>query len=148
MEQWIMKKISILIGLLSVSFLCTAQRFFYIDDHTVVGDWLNQRLVSASQYVTPQAITSDFIIKSGLSFEERSNKLFLNIQLRDSVTLETIYEAREQYPCDRRTIKQDLFVNLAVRTFLEKNIGQIILCARDSHLTNERKFLRPAKDKT
>lgn len=143
-----MKKISILSGILLIACLCHGQRFFYIQDSQPTQKILTDELQHAFQYVTTTPLASDYIIKSEVGFQAETHSLTMQITLQDSITFQTIFQANES--CDIRKTNPDvrLFLSLAVRTFLEKNIRQILICSKDDHFNTEMKILRPRKDKS
>jgi hypothetical protein len=143
-----MKKIIALVCLMGIVRLSLAQRFFYIDNHHVTEKLLADALSDASQYVTGSPMSSDYIISSDVSLLPGTNTLTLQLMLKDSVTFQTIFQAKEEYDLAKLHANQQLVVSMAVRTFIGKNMHQIVLCARDDHNNGEMKFLKSRKDKT
>jgi hypothetical protein len=143
-----MKKIVALVSLVLVTRLTQAQRFFYIDNNHITEKLLNDGLTNASQYVTKSPMGSDYIIKTDVDFQSGSNVLTLKIMLQDSLTFKTIFQADEEYSLCTLQANPRIFVSMAIRTFIEKNMNQIILCAKDDHCGAQMKWLKPRKDKT
>src|SRR5450755_3649233 len=142
-----MKKIMLLISLVLMVSLSQAQRFFYIDNNYATEKLLADALSGASQYVTRTPLSSDYIITSDVSVLPGTNTLTLQLMLRDSVTFQTIFQAKEEYDLKRLHTNQHLVVNLAVRTFIRKKMHEMFLCVNDHH-SSEMKWLKSRKDKT
>jgi hypothetical protein len=143
-----MKQILFLTGLLFAGCFCRAQRFFYIEDSRATEKVLTEDLKQALQYVTPSPLSSDYIIKSDVGYQPETHSLTLQITVQDSVSFQTIFQSSEIYDFRKSNSDQRIFLSMAVSTFLEKNIQQILLCAKDDHYNLEMKGLRPRKDKT
>jgi hypothetical protein len=143
-----MKKIIALISLLLVAHFTQAQRFFYIDNNHITEKLLNDGLSNASQYVTKSLMGSDYIIKSDVGFRSGYNVLTLKIMLQDSITFKTIFQTNEEYSFRIENANAGIVLSMAIRTFIEKNLNQIILCAKDDHFAGQMKPLKPRKDKT
>ena len=143
-----MKKISITLFLaLSVCFV-RAQRFFYLESDNSVSDFLKYDLLKSAQFITKTPIASDYIVKMKASLQTESNRLSLNIRLQDSITLETIYQTNEEYSYGEADKYSKIFLKTTIRSFIDRNIGQIIIYAKDDHYDSRMKFLKPKKDKT
>ena len=143
-----MRKICIITILISLSQLCLAQRFFYIEGNRGTEKLLSEELSSAFQYVTASPVISDYILKSEIGMQSGCKTFMMNLILQDSVSLKTIYQAKEEYTMENLKSDPRIFFSMAVRTFIQKNMNQIILCARDDHNKMEGKWLAPRKDKT
>src|SRR6202166_3423575 len=143
-----MKKILLITALGFNIYFARAQRFFYLESDDVTGNLIKEGLVKSSQFVTRTPLVSDYIIKTEIGFQKEPNKLTLQIILEDSITFKPIYQTNEEYYF--RVINQNsqLLLKTALKTFLEKNISQIILCTRDDHFDARTKPLKPKKDKT
>jgi hypothetical protein len=143
-----MKKICMLAGLIMISQSSLAQRFFYIEGNPATGKLLSEGLKNAFQYVTSTPLASDYIIKSEMAMQSGSHRFMIDLILQDSVTFKTIYQANEEYTVG--TLKADprIFFSMALKTFIEKNMNQMILSAKDEHNRAEQKWLAPRKDKT
>ena len=143
-----MKKIYLLI-VLSFSLCFTqAQRFFYLESDDAAGNLIKDGLVKSSQFVTSSPLASDYIIKTEIGFQKEPNKLTLQIILEDSITFKTIYQTNEEYNFGIINQNSKILLRTALETFLEKNISEIILCARDDHYDTRMKPIKPKKDKT
>jgi hypothetical protein len=143
-----MKKIFILSTILLTGCMVRAQRFFYIDNSPLTAKFLTSELQHAFQYVTSSPMTSDYIIKSEVGIQDENRRLTMQITLQDSISLETIFQSNETCDYNRSDKNVQLFLNMAVRTFLEKNISQIIGSAKDDHLNSTMKTLGARKDKS
>ena len=142
-----MKKICILAGLIITSQLSLGQRFFYIEGNSATGKLLSEGLKQAFQYVTSTPLASDYIIKSEMAMQSGSHTFMINLILQDSVTFKTIYQANEEYTIGALKANPKIFFSMAVRTFIEKNMDQMILCAKDEHNRTEQKWLARGKIK-
>ncbi len=143
-----MKKIYLLTTLSFSLCFARAQRFFYLESNDAAGNLIKDGLVRSSQFVTGTPLASDYIIKTEIGFQKEPNKLTLQIILEDSITFKTIYETNEEYNFGVISQNSKLLLRIALETFLEKNINQIILCAREDHYDSRMKPLKPKKDKT
>lgn len=143
-----MKKLGVLAGLFFFSQLSFGQRFFYIQGNPTTGKLLSEGLKQAFQYVTSTPLASDYILKSEMTLQSGTHTFMINLILQDSVTFKTIYQANEAYTIGALKANPKIFFSMAVRTFIEKNMDQVILCARDEHNRTEQKWLAPRKDKT
>jgi hypothetical protein len=143
-----MKKIYLLTVLSFSLCFVRAQRFFYLESDEATGNLIRDGLVKSAQFVTSTPLASDYIIKTEIGFQKEPNKLTLQIILEDSITFKTIYQTNEEYNFGVIGRNSKLLLRTALETFLEKNINQIILCARDDHYDTRMKPLKPKKDKT
>ncbi len=143
-----MKKIYLLIFLSFNLYFVHAQRFFYLESDDAAGNLIRNGLVKSSQFITSTPLASDYIIKTEIGFQKEPNKLSLQIILEDSITFKTIYQTNEEYNFGVVNRNSKLLLRTAMQTFIEKNINQIILCARDDHYDSRMKPLKPKKDKT
>lgn len=143
-----MKKTGLLAFLILVVQFSRAQRFFYIDHNPVTENLLKEGFRKACQYVTRSPMVSDYTISSEVALQPESNTLTLQLILKDSVTLKTIYETNEVYVIEKSPARQRLFLNMAIRTFIEKNMQQMVSVSKDDHLNGEMRFLKARKDKT
>ncbi len=126
----------------------TAQRFFYLDSNAAARDILQEKLVNMKQHVTSSALVSDYIIRTTIAAAEGSNTVTLQLDVQDSVTLQSIYQTKESYAFRSAGIDQQLVLNLAIRTFIEKNLSPLIDCSRTDHSDMGHKYLKARKDKT
>jgi hypothetical protein len=143
-----MKKIYILTVLFFNLYFASAQRFFYLESNDATGNLIRNDLVKSSQFVTKSPLGSDYIIKTEMGFQKESSKLTLQIILQDSITLNTIYQTNEEYNFGTINRNSNILLRTTLETFIENNISQIILCARDDHYDSRMKPLKPKKDKT
>lgn len=125
-----------------------AQRFFYLDSDNSVSDFLKYDLLKTAQYITKTPIASDYIVKMKASLQTASNKLSLDIRLQDSITLETIYQSNEEYSYGDAEKNFRIFLKTTIQYFIDRNIDQIVIYARDDHYNARMKPLKPKKDKT
>lgn len=143
-----MKKLWFLFGLILLTRLLPAQSFFYIDNNRITDKLLADALSNASQFVAKSPMGSDYTIKSGVGFAEATHVLTLSIAMQDSITNQTIFQTNEEYTFRASTTNTPLLLSMAIRTFIEKNINQIVMTARDDHFGSQMKCLKPRKDKT
>ena len=143
-----MKKILILITFLLCFFLIQAQRFFYIETNNYTGKILREQLLKASQFVTQSPIGSDYIIKTEVGFNTGYSTLRLNMILEDSVTFKPIFQTNEECSFKVMNVNSRLCLRMAIETFIDKNVSQIITCAKDNHFDSRMKSLKSGKDKT
>ena len=143
-----MKKTFLITALAFNIYFVQAQRFFYLESDDAAGNLIKDGLVNSSQFVTSSPLASDYIIKTELGFQKEPNKLTLQIILEDSITFKTIYQTNEEYNFGIINQNSKLLLRTALETFLEKNISEIILCARDDHYDTRMKPIKPKKDKT
>jgi hypothetical protein len=125
-----------------------AQRFFYLDSDNTTSNLLRYDLIKCSQFVANTPLASDYIVKMKASLQTASNKMSLDIRLQDSITLETIYETNEEYSFRDINKSSKIFLKSAIQSFVDRNIDQIIIYAKDDHDDARMKLLRPRKDKT
>jgi hypothetical protein len=104
--------------------------------------------MKSSQFVTKSPLASDYIIRTDIDLQSDPNKLTLHIILEDSITFKTIYETNEEFAFGYVNKNSKLFLRTTIETFIERNISQIILCAKDDHDDARMKPLKPKKDKT
>ena len=143
-----MKKTFIVIILLLTVFFTQAQRFFYVESNPVTDRILHGGLLKGNQFVSKSPLGSDYIIKTDVGLQTESNSLQLKITLQDSITLKTIFQSSEEYGIDLRNKSSRLYLQMLVQTFIEKNIGQIIVSAKVDHYDEQAKYLKARKDKT
>jgi hypothetical protein len=143
-----MKKILVFIILMQTAFLVQAQRFFYVEPGNNAEQSIEQKLLQTSQYVAKSAIESDYIIKTEAGYLSKSNMPTVKIMLVDSITFKPLFQAQEEYASQFVNAKREIALNLAIRTLIEKNIGQIVLTAKDNRFHTLVKMVRAKKDKT
>jgi hypothetical protein len=143
-----MKKILLITALVFNIYFVRAQRFFYLESKDATGNLIRDGLVKSSQFITKSPLGSDYIIKSEIGFQKESNKLTLQIILEDSITLNTIYQTNEVYNFGTINRNSKILLRTTLESFIENNINQIILCARDDHYDSRMKSVKPKKDKT
>ncbi len=138
--------------LLTVFSVCmlfaSGQRFFYLEPNNTAGSILREGLIKSSQFVTKTPLSSEYIIKTDIGFKTEPNTLTLQIKLEDSITFKTIYQTNEEYSFGTVNKNSKILLRTALQTFIDKNISQIILCAREDHYDSRMKPLKPRKDKT
>jgi hypothetical protein len=143
-----MKKIYLLVVFVLSTFLLKAQRFFYVETNDITEGFLLEGLLKGSQFVVETPLASDYIIKTDAGFEKGSHILNLKMTVQDSLTFSTVFQTREEYTIGELHANARLILRLAVKTFIDKNMDRIILCARDDHYDSRMKYLKPKKDKT
>jgi hypothetical protein len=143
-----MKKIVILVCLMLQYGLIQAQRFFYIDNNRITENLLKGGLLRASQFITNSPLSSDYIVKTDVGFQKDSHILTLQINLQDSITFQSIFQVRETYAFGEFQTNSRVLMRTIIRAFIEKNIGQLVLSARENHFDDQMNNLRTRKDKT
>ena len=143
-----MKKIYLLAVFVLSSFFLKAQRFFYVETNQITEGFLLDGLLKGSQFIVKSPLASDYIIKTDVGFESGSHVLNLNMTVQDSLTFQTVFQTKEEYTMSDLHSDARLILRLAVKTFIDKNMDRIILCARDDHNDGRMKYLKPRKDKT
>jgi hypothetical protein len=143
-----MKKIIIIISLF-LGFGCAdAQRFFYIDANPVTENLLKGELKSASQHISVSPLSSDYIVGTDIGFRRSESVLTMEINLKDSVTLQTIFQKKEVYTFREANLNSRLLLRTVIRAFIERNIPQIVLFASENHDFERMSSLKTRKDKT
>jgi hypothetical protein len=125
-----------------------AQRFFFVETSHVAGHMIEDRLIKKAQFVAKTPLISDYIIKTYMGFQSGANILNLKMTLQDSITLKTIFQTNEEYTLGTLNTGTRIFLRMAISSFIDKNINQIIVCAREDHSNAQMKFLKSRKDKT
>jgi hypothetical protein len=143
-----MKKIFVLASLALSMQLARAQRFFYIESSPVTESSIRSELLKATQYVTQSPLGSDYIIKSDVACAQGSNVLSMKIVLEDSITHKAIYQTTEEQVISRIHSGSRIMLAVTVKYFINRNLPQMILCAREDHSDYQMKYLKPGKDKT
>lgn len=143
-----MKKSFLLLILFLSVFFTQAQRFFYLESNPVTNRILRQGLVNSAQYVTASPLGSDYIISTDVRFRTESNSFQLKITLQDSITLKTIFQTNEEFGLSVMNKNSGIYLRMLIHTFIDRNISQIIACAREDHFDAAGKYLKPRKDKT
>ena len=143
-----MKNILVLFGLFMTGIFCRAQSFFYIQRNQVTEKSVREQLIKASQYVTHSPLSSDYIIQADADLETGSGILNLQMTVQDSITSKMIFQARESYTLNSINYATRLFLRMAIAGFIDKNIHQVIACAREDRYDQKMKFLKSRKDKT
>jgi hypothetical protein len=83
-----------------------------------------------------------------MGFQSGANILNLKMTLQDSITLKTIFQTNEEYTLGTLNSGTRIFLRMAISSFIDKNINQIIVCAREDHSNAQMKILKSRKDKT
>lgn len=143
-----MKKILLITTLVFNIYFARAQRFFYLETNNYTLNLLRESLMRSSQFVTKSPLASDYIIKTDIGFQKEPNILTLKIILEDSITFKTIFQTNEEYSFGVINQNSKISLRTAIQAFIEKNISQIILCAKADHYDARMKPLKPRKDKT
>ncbi len=142
-----MKKTLLFIIISFTVFAADAQRFFYLDSDNTISNLLRYDLIKYSQFVAETPLASDYIVKMKACLQTVSNKMSLDIRLQDSITLETIYQTNEEYSFPDINKSSKIFLKSAIQSFVDRNVDQIIIYAKDDHYDSRMKFLKPRKDK-
>lgn len=143
-----MKKIPVLLGLCICFGLARAQCFFFIENHQITDNLVRDGLLKASQFVTRSPLSSDFIIKTEMYFETRTNILTLKINLQDTATSQTVFQGNETMAFGELRSNPGMMLNTIIRSFIDKNVNRIISSAREYRFDDQTEWLRARKDKT
>ena len=143
-----MKIITVLAGFILVGSFGHAQNFFYIGSKNSTEKSIREELMRASQYVTKSPLASDYIITASVAVQSGTNTLNLKMTMQDSITYKTIFQSSEDYTLHSAGTNTEIFLRMTISGFIEKNINQIIDCAKDDHYNMHGKFLNARKDKT
>ena len=142
------KKIVILVVLILHYGLIRAQRFFYIDNNRITENLLKGGLLRASQFITSSPLSSDYIVKTDVGFQAENHILTLQINMQDSITSQSIFQIRETYTFGDLNSNSRNLMRTVIRTFIEKNINQLVLTAKENHFNDRINGLQTRKDKT
>jgi hypothetical protein len=143
-----MKKIPVLFALCICFGMSRAQSFFYIENNRITDNLVRNNLLKAAQFVTKSPLSSDFIIKTEMNFTSGSNTLTLNINLQDTSTSQTIFQGKETLAFGTFGSDSRKMLNTVIRSFIDKNMNQIIISAKENHFGEQSNWLRARKDKT
>jgi hypothetical protein len=143
-----MKKIPVLAVFILSGLFSRSQNFFYIGNKDVTEKSIREELEKASQYVTKSPLASDYIITASAAIQSGTNILNLKMTMQDSITYKTIFQSSEDYTMRSVNAHTQIFLRMTVMGFIEKNISQIILCARDDQYHSHGRILKALKDKT
>jgi hypothetical protein len=142
------KKILILFCL-SINFgLLHAQRFFYVDNNGITDKLVRDGLLNASQFVTGSELSSDYIIKTEVSFQAGDNLLTVHMNLQDTATLQTLFQVKETLAFGELGINPRVVLHTVIRAFIDRNIGRVISCVKGNHFDDHSTFLRVRKDQS
>ena len=125
-----------------------AQRFFYIETSSLVDQLLKSRLEKSDQYVVPSAMESEYTVRTKVQRADNSKELSLEIILADSVTQKEVYRSYEQFCFTTGDGEPQLLYSVAVRSFLQRRIGEMMLSAKRDHTGLFQQELKARKDKT
>ena len=143
-----MKNIMLLLGLTFSFFTSNAQSFFYIENNNPTEKSIREELIKASQYITQSPLASDYIIRADAGIQDGYRVLNLKMTVQDSISLKTIFQANEDYTISVVNANTRIFLRMVISAFIDKNVNQIITCAREDHQNAQMKFLKARKDKT
>jgi hypothetical protein len=143
-----MKIIPLLAGFVLLGLFSRAQNFFYIENKNVTEKSIREELMKAYQYVTKSPLASDYIITASVGIQSATNTLNLKMMMQDSITNKTLFQSSEEYTLRPADANTRVFLRMIIAGFIEKNISQIVVCARNDHYNSHGKFLQARKDKT
>jgi hypothetical protein len=142
-----MKIIPILTCFILLGLFSRSQNFFYIENKNVTEKSIREELMKASQYVTKSPLASDYIITASASVQSGTKILNLEMTMQDSISFKTLFQTSENYTLDPVNVNTRVFLRMTIAGFIEKNIGQLIVCAQDEHFNTHVRFLKARKDK-
>ena len=143
-----MKSVCFSITLLFLFASARAQQFYYIETSNMVDQLLKTRLEKLNQYVVPSAIRSDYTVRTRVESKDDSRELSLEIVLADSVTQQEIYRSYELVCFTPGQEQPQLMYSIAIRNFLQRRLGEIVLTVQQDHSGLFRRELKERKDKT
>ena len=142
------KKVVVLILLIFHFGISRAQRFFYIDQNQITEKLLKGGLLKASQFITNSPLSSDYTVRTDVGFQADNNTLTLAMNLQDSATFQTIFQVRETYAFRDLRPNSRRLMRTIVLAFIERNINQLVLSAKENHFDDRMIRLQARKDKT
>ena len=125
-----------------------AQRFYYVETSNLVDRLLKSRLEKSDQFVVPSAMESEYTVRTKVRSGDNSKELSLELVLTDSVTQKEIFRSYEQFCFTTGDAGPQLDYSAAVRSFLQRRIGEMMLSAKKDHAGLFRQELKERKDKT
>ncbi len=143
-----LKKLLILIFLITTTLLSNAQKFFYVETETGWEKLVKEKLLKSSQFVAKSVLESQYIIKPEINTQTKNNLPTLRISVVDTLTSQTIFFAEESYSTVVRNMPSLLASRMAIETLIEKNIGEIILYAKQESFHKMVRLIGLKKDKT
>jgi hypothetical protein len=123
-------KMLLLIFSILIALIGDAQKFFYVETGTGTENFIKEILKRSSQLVTKSLLESQYIIKPELGPRAKGNIPLVRITVVDTITLKQIYEAEENYSIVLRKLSPVTASRIAMQTLIEKNIREIIFCAK------------------
>lgn len=133
--------------LVGIGFFSFSQRFFYIEANHHTDRMLENELRKAAQFVTTSPLASEYIINTNFDYLTGQDILKMKMNVKDSVTLETIYESAEDYTFQNINSRIPLILKMTIEAFLNRNITRAILTANADHHAAHMQYQRPRKDK-
>jgi hypothetical protein len=144
-----MKKTIILLLLITTAFSCGAQRFFFLESsNPVMENILHKSLLGGYQFVARTPLASDYIIKTNVDYESGYGIINLKMSVQDSITSKTVFEANEEFRFGDIHANSGIYVNMIIKSFIDRNINQIINGVQGDYLNGRMNLLKPGKDKT
>jgi hypothetical protein len=128
--------------------LMHAQRFFYVEAGSIAENPLKEDLLKASQYLAKSQIMSDYTIKTEVGIGSGINSAIIKIIIEDSATFQPVFQTHQEYVFGPLKINSRLLLNMAIKTLIERNINQMILCSKNAHQDNMMNWIKSKKDKT
>ena len=107
-----------------------AQSFFYVEEKGGMERIVVDKLNKASQYVIKSPLSSDFIIKTDVAYQEGSKKFTISMQIIDSLSLVPVLRAEEIYPQGSLDAHSMRSVYMALQSLMERNMDQIMLVSK------------------
>ena len=142
------KKLVILILLIFHFGFTRAQHFFYIDQNHITESLLKGGLLKSAQYITNSPLSSDYTIKTNVGFPTDQKTLTLSLDLQDSLTAQMIFQVRETYALENPGPEPQQAMKTIIQAFIQRNINQLVLSAKENHFDNRMNNLKSRKDKT
>ena|SRR5580700_10672465 len=143
-----MKKIIYLSILTLQVYWAQSQGFFYVETGNFAEKPIKEDLLNAFQMVTNSPFASDYTIKTEAGIKPGTKNAVLKIIMEDSATSAKIFETNEEYSFGLIKMNSRILLDVAMKTLIEKNIKQQILCAQNERHDSMMKWVKPRKDKT
>jgi hypothetical protein len=140
------KALFLSVFLLSI-FITHAQRFFFVEADNISEKFMKENLKKASQFISPSSLGSDYILTTHFAVQNGDQSLMMNIILKDTLTLKTIFETNETYHFGSLISNPQIVLHLVINDFIDRNLSQIILTANKNHYNSFLKSLGEKKDR-
>lgn len=143
-----MKKNLLFFLLFIIALGSTAQRFYYLQPNPVTDKLFKEQLETRSQFIAASPLASDFILESEILLGKEHGTLTLELRLKDTLTDQTIFQAKEEYQLKANNDYSRVFLRLAIGYFVDKNMPDLLMETRRIYNKERGNYLSARKDKT